>query len=585
MYRFPGIVLLLLASAAPALLACERVPNLPARGGDQPGDGDIDCMSASCGSSLWGLADLHTHPAAHLGFGAVNGDEGIFWGAPGSSASDAAQTTAEDLAPCSTNKHSGFTLDVVNHNTRVAVLSRITDATGFPHQAAGWPSFDGWPQARSLPHQQMHIAWIHRAWQGGLRLMVASAVDNETLAMLWHRGYAMEPPSPAPTFDRDTAIVQLNLIRQMAAANASWMQIVTTPAQARAAIASHRLAVILGVEMDRLTADDILLLAQEHGVRLVTPIHLVDNEFGGAAVYDPAFNAASFFLNGRFFAVADDPSLGFRFAPHPEYLRYVSGDILSGGDLLKWGAMEPTPFGEMVYASCQGASCPGHRNHLGLRSSESLARLMAAGLLIDVAHMSMAATEQALLLAEIHGYPLLNTHTGLRPTDELAHNERQLMRAHARRLVALGGVIGLGTGAEQPASAPIATWLAAYRDALAATGGGGVVLGTDMNGFAAQIASSEVQVAYPLRVTVNQGGPAGPSPALGHLTAGTREFDLGTSGLANYGMLPDFMQAVSQLPGGSAVAQQLFQGAEASVLAWELTVRAQPGVARALAGN
>jgi tetratricopeptide (TPR) repeat protein len=31
---------------------------------------------------VWGFADLHTHPASFLGFGAVNGEDGLIWGKP-----------------------------------------------------------------------------------------------------------------------------------------------------------------------------------------------------------------------------------------------------------------------------------------------------------------------------------------------------------------------------------------------------------------------------------------------------------------------------------------------------------------------
>ena len=58
---------------------------------------------------LWEFADLHAHPASHLGFGAeVNADGslreyGIFWGAPGMKWN--APTLPSDLLPCDADSH------------------------------------------------------------------------------------------------------------------------------------------------------------------------------------------------------------------------------------------------------------------------------------------------------------------------------------------------------------------------------------------------------------------------------------------------------------------------------------------------
>ena len=54
---------------------------------------------------------------------------------------------------------------------------------GLPgHLVGGHPEFDGWPRFTTTCHQQMHIDWIRRAVAGGLRLMVALAVNNRLLA-------------------------------------------------------------------------------------------------------------------------------------------------------------------------------------------------------------------------------------------------------------------------------------------------------------------------------------------------------------------------------------------------------------------
>ena len=52
-------------------------------------------------------------------------------------------------------------------------------------------------------------------------------------------------------------------------------------------------------------------------------------------------------------------------------------------------------------------------------------------------------------------------------------------------------------------------------------------------------------------------------------TSGSRTFDLRNDGLAHYGMLPDFLQAVSQTTQGDRVVRELFNGAEQVLQLWE----------------
>src|SRR5205807_1162366 len=52
-----------------------------------------------------------------------------------------------------------------------------------PHnKVRGFPDFVEWPKYNSLLHQQMWIDWIKRAKEGGLRVMVALAVNSHAMA-------------------------------------------------------------------------------------------------------------------------------------------------------------------------------------------------------------------------------------------------------------------------------------------------------------------------------------------------------------------------------------------------------------------
>lgn len=346
---------------------------------------------------VWGFADLHAHPASHLGFGAnERGEGGIFWGKPGQRLEDAEQTLSSDLPSCMADKHAGFDEDMVRHLTRQTLISKLDGLTGHSHTSAGWPNFEGWPHALSVIHQQMHISWIHRAWQGGLRLMLASVTDNQTLSMLWHRGFSTvgSQPKPNPNFDVESAKRQIQFIRNLARANSSWMEIVETPSQARIAISSGKLALVLSLELDTLDAEQIISLKLELGIRHVIPIHLVDNRFGGAAVYNDLFNASNYYLSEHFYQVTGDPNLEFRLA-RPQYLAVADGNSVKPKEIEE---SEYRALGYECFPSTPVPGCVsnglGHKNVRGLVKTE-LQKLMAEGLLIDLAHMSDAAQTQA----------------------------------------------------------------------------------------------------------------------------------------------------------------------------------------------
>src|SRR6185503_15533975 len=87
-----------------------------------------------------------------------------------------------------------------------------------------------------------------------------------------------------------SAVRQLKYIEQLVAANSSWMEIVWTSEMARRAVQRNHMAVVLGLEMDSLSVDQILQLKNQHHVSLVLPIHMANNSFGGTAVYGEVFN-------------------------------------------------------------------------------------------------------------------------------------------------------------------------------------------------------------------------------------------------------------------------------------------------------
>jgi len=102
-------------------------------------------------------------------------------------------------------------------------------------------------------------------------------------------------------------------------------------------------------------------------------------------------------------------------------------------------------------------------------------------------------------------------------------------------------------------------------------GHGNVALGTDINGFAPQIPFAASAVNYPLTVAQKTGiKPAGyVPPALAKFQMGARVYDFKRDGIAHFGMLPDFMQALSQQPGSATAVSGLYRSADAVVRMWE----------------
>jgi microsomal dipeptidase-like Zn-dependent dipeptidase len=696
---------------------------------DEGSDAIVHTLDDSSCGRLWGFADLHTHPASNYSFGADStGNGGMFWGKTGLGLAGA--DVLSDLPPCSPDKHGGFDADWVRHNIHQMMISLTDNVSGYPHTTYGQPFFDNWPAARSLTHQQMHVTALKRAYDGGLRLFVADATDNQLLSRMWTEiGYnAAGNPVPLAdsNYDFESARRQLNFIKSLVAANPEWMGIARSAAEARALVAGNRLAVILGVEMDWLSPDQILRLVNEDGVRHVIPVHLINNDVGGTALYSDPFNTVNAFVhatrdtsdwnklaNDGFFHVDYDTHLHGRLGM-PSTLVPITGDLLKGG------AIAPTPIGDVAFSllGYQGAAeLGGHKNALGItEEGKTLIRQLARlGVLIDVAHMGEKTTQWTVeQFARDNHYPMMDSHTGIRPEDETAENERTLMRTHAHTILELGGMIGFGTegtagmvkilsqpvipdpdatlirftgslfthywGVTLPPRNPeisnltvtiitggddlrggknrvwarvvlpsstyevdlsegnkwpggstrtvtfalpagthaddilsfglrtagdqtnditdgpdnwdvqslvvlatfanhdtVGTWLTQYDEIRSLTAAGhGVALGTDMNGFAPQLSFAADPVSYPLTIASHTGNPS--APLLPHSVMGVRTFDFQTDGIAHYGMLPDFTQALSDRPGSGEAVKALFHSAGDTIRMWEACEAAAPGI-------
>jgi hypothetical protein len=245
-----------------------------------------------------GWADLHCHPMAHLGYGGKVGGRALFWGEPSG--------PLDQALPCCNPAHDWL------HAPWAGLVATMVE-----HESScdGDPTFRSWPRHGTLIHQQMYRTAVRRAFDGGMRLMIASAVSNELLGDLYHLGHA------APTSDELSMPAQIAGMRAFAAAEAAWMEIADSPAHARQIIASNKLAVVLGVEADSIAGgaarqdgqldpmhvDALVQRWFALGVRLINPVHLADNALGGCAIFDDRFNLSSHYLVDKYAKASTQP--------------------------------------------------------------------------------------------------------------------------------------------------------------------------------------------------------------------------------------------------------------------------------------
>jgi microsomal dipeptidase-like Zn-dependent dipeptidase len=603
---------------------------------------------------VWGFADLHTHPASFLGFGSdKNGNNGLIWGKPahdtsaepggcapwaptlpctqGLDLATSNQNLASDLPPCPTASIGpialGFThnnaagIDFIKLATDSQIVSRLDGTSpGWTHQQQGYPSFEGpnnapgWPTGLTVDHQVMHISSIKRAFDGGLRLMFASVTDDELLTDLWNQGFNLlgnTMPYHDSQFDYRSAVKQLTYITNLVNANSAWMQIVKTPSQARAAISANppKLAVVLSLEMDSLSLSQIQSLVQQFGVAHVIPVHLVDNSFGGTAIYSDNFNGLSNFINGfpENLPPSFDPNVNFQLgtpvaslqqitisgqlnisptlgismsalalagaAPYgPDALALVTAAIAAanvpsplGGSLLP----QVLPTGALGYQpnlpNPAPLQTPGTVNSKDLNQSRFLA-LMRLGLLLDIAHMGEKTALSALNLATQYHYPLMDSHTGIRcdnncstpfgspasPATSVSQiDERSLPTSQLQIIRDLGGVIGLGEvpavePTKPPTPDPDPVTTWINNYKIALSLMGGKGVALGTDADGLSPLFQSDTIPTNYPITVaTQFGCANCQP-LWQYQLGNRTYNFQNDGIATYGLLPDFIQSASQ---------------------------------------
>ena len=408
--------------------------------------------------------------------------------------------------------------------------------------------------------QKIHEDMLYRAWEGGLRLTVVDVLNNTVLPRAAdcnvpllcdeaRDGLHVRRPVRDIESDEVTMTVQINRIKLWAALNTEWVGVAYNSAEARDLIRDGKLAIVFGSEVDNIAHEAIMSEALTRGwvsdindygalldelrpgdadaeakaeilrtalgtyldeldvlgVRHIFPIHLMDNAFGGMALYDRKFHLQSAYQNGVYSEVRDgwDDNIRYRI----DYDKGFTSWFLEG---VLWGS-GGGPSSEIP------ASHRGHANAWGLSplGEVMIEELMKRGMLIDIDHMSELAKDRTLTMAEAQSYPIMSSHTGFRElnfgwnqstvyngendsvetlygtsNEHRLTSERSLSPEQAERIAALGGVIGVGVSsdANQAQFGPIPndcdgtskSYFQSYFYAVEKLQGRGIAFGTDV---------------------------------------------------------------------------------------------------------
>lgn len=429
-------------------------PAAPQRGAD-----DVLTIDAP----LEGYADLHTHQMAHLGFG-----QSVFWG-------DAYGDPAQVLGPIPSQYKTGHDRveAVMDDDIAGALFATAT------HEEDGHPTFLHWPRNDMSVHQQMYEDWLFRAYQGGLRLIVVLAVNNEDV---FGRGEndggvfnqvigSLATPAAGRTGNDMEALehqvraayaMQAHIDAKFGGLEQGWYRIVRDPEEASRTIAAGKLAVVLGSEVDHLFNCDL------------------DRRCSQDIVREGLDRLEALGIN-------------YLFVTHHKHTQ------LSGAgqfNLLTTGA---------TY-ECRETTEPCAADGLEPLGEYLIEQMAARGMLIDVDHTSWRAFDDALTAIEGLQYPGVFAGHMISFDQAVEGQTEQAMKGSAAsRISGAGGMVGLmmGAGGREYAAAenaPVevkmgcaagaAPWAQAYlymRDRMSGGldgAGGRIAFGSDFNGFA-----------------------------------------------------------------------------------------------------
>lgn len=173
---------------------------------------------------------------------------------------------------------------------------------GVNHETTGYPNFSAdWPSSENVTHANAYYKWIERAHLSGMKMLVTFVTGHKTMCELFSLIHPLKAEGDCKS--DDVINLQISYLyalqdyvdAQEGGPGKGWFRIVRSPEEARDVISQNKLAVLLGVEYNTLFdcktgadycteeyIDKELDLLYDMGVRVVFPMHKLDNSFGGA---------------------------------------------------------------------------------------------------------------------------------------------------------------------------------------------------------------------------------------------------------------------------------------------------------------
>jgi hypothetical protein len=463
--------------------------------------------------------------------------------------------------------------DCVDHETSNgcgAVLENVL--YGNParcHPPGGWPDFQGWPDPKSLTHEQTYYKWLERAYMGGLRLYVNLMVENKVLCDLY-------PLKHNSCNEMDSVLLQIQRIHQLedyidaqsGGPGEGWFRIVEDPFEARAVINEGKMAVVQGMEVSEpfncsleapLNNPDPRCTEQgisdwvdqlyDAGLRQFEITNKFDNALTGVAgdggEIGVITNGGNFLSTGRFWDLreCEDPENTDRTPTHIDDPTHNQDLIIGNGlDALLPPGTAPV-YGDDERCNDRGLSDLGEH---------AINELMDHRMMFDPDHQSVVGRNEALDLVEEADYPgVFSSHSWSTPNA-------------TPRILGQGGIL-TPSASDAPGFIHKYDHIAANRDPDSRQYFG-LGYGADQNGFASQPgprgADAPNPVTYPFQAM-------DPNVTLDKQVSGQKAFDLNTEGVAHYGLYPDLWEDIRDEAGGQETYEMLNRGAEAYLQMWE----------------
>ena len=546
---------------------------------------------------LFGYVDAHSHLMTNWAFGG----SGLFHGAPFHPLGVSHALPSCKLVHGEGGRKdffgSGFSGDSIVDLAPALISGELPADT---HSPDGYPKFTDWPDAPdSSTHQMQYYKWIERAYLSGLRLVVQHATTQETVCQLLTSPeigaqpfrYSCNDMVAVDRIIEATYDMERYIDAQSGGPGEGWFRIVLTPEEAREQIRAGKMAVVLGIETSDLfdcfltargdakrctEADVVAKLDDYHarGVRVLFPVHKMDNGFSAGDGDRRVSDIGNFAHSGHY----------SNFIPCPEELQAFDGGFDRGGvnfaDLnrprdvydpiippVNPEEYDANPLGFfLTYVSqflgggpLEGEYC----QNAGLTSLGEflIEEMMKRGMVIEVDHFSRQSYKRAYEILVENDYPAVGTHG----------------RDYNGLLYELGGVStsSFGRCRDAEKTSTMDDRFQARLDVMRDKGGyPGLGFGFDLNGFAGaprarfgerarcSAPQTDKGVTYPF--TSYAGDTVFQQPMVG-----TRTIDFNNEGMANLGLVAEYIED-TRLDGVSDEdLEPLFRSAEGYIRVWE----------------